>query len=73
VEEGEELTIDYRMTVTRAAAATGGPQTSFETSTGRVTDWTALPAAAIAAYLESVPIDREVEEDIHSVFAPKTF
>lgn len=77
VPAGEEITVDYAMTATRAAA---GPATAIAACScgaaacrGRVTDWTALSAAAVAAYLESAPIDREVEEDIYRVFGPKAF
>ena len=77
VPAGQELTVDYAMTATRAAA---GPATAIAACScgapacrGRVTDWTALPAAGVAAYLESAPLDREVEEDVYSVFGPKSF
>jgi hypothetical protein len=74
---GEEITIDYAMTATRAAA---GPATAIAKCLcksagcrGSVTNWLALPAAAIATYLESAPFDREVEEDVYAVFGAKTF
>lgn len=66
VPEGEEITVEYAMTATRAAAGSIA-------SVAGVTDWTALPASTVAAYLESVPLDREVEEDIYRVFGPKSF
>jgi len=66
VAEGEEITVEYAMTATRAAAATIAPVPG-------VSDWSALPAAAVAVYLETVPLDREVEEDIYRVFGPKSF
>lgn len=78
VAQGEEVTIDYAMTAARgsqdlASASITTCNCGAASCRKSVSDWAALPAGGLLRYMKTLPIMREVEEDIHAAFASTAF